>query len=174
MSSNKSRIRFIAPILAGGLLVAVVSFVVAYSLRSDSSASLANTSESASSSSTLGSKENPHTVALTKDQTKPVDLLINVGDYVQFNSKDGSEHQIIEGKPTEDHGHDAYADAVHGHEHGESRSMLDSGVFAADEGYLVQFSNVGKYNFHDNYNHDYAITVIVYDKSKKLEDIKIE
>ncbi len=162
--------RLIAAVVIGGLIAAVASFGVIYGLRSNST--IFGTVEQVTSA--LGSKQNPHEVALTGDSTKPVDILINVGDYVQFNSKDGKEHQIIQGKPTVDHGHEELADAIHGEDHGTTFSPLDSGVIEADEGYLVQFNSVGKYDFHDNYNHDYAITVIVYDKDKKLEDTKVE
>ncbi|MES2876676.1 MAG: hypothetical protein V4678_04380 [Patescibacteria group bacterium] len=175
MSSNKDTLKKLGPIVAGGVLVAIISFAAVIAIRSGNEESaVSNTTSNVTDDSTLGSKENPHQVSLTKDQTKPVDLLINVGDYVQFNSKDGSEHQIIQGKPTADHGHDEYADAVHGEEHGATDSPLDSGIIKADEGYLVQFKEIGKLEFHDNYNHDYAITVIVYDKDKKIEDTKIQ
>ena len=164
----------LGPIVAGGVIVAIISFGAVFAIRSDNGQVASNTTTSRTANQVFGSKENPHQVSLTKDQTEPVDLLINVGDYVQFNSKDGSEHQIIQGKPTADHGHDEYADAVHGEAHGDSVSPLDSGVIKADEGYLVQFKDIGKLEFHDNFNHDYAITVIVYDKDKKLEDTKIQ
>jgi plastocyanin len=173
MSSNKERIKKFGPFVAGGLLIAMISFGAAYAIRSTTEGPLAST-PSTTQQPTLGTKQNPYQVSLTKDGEEPIDLLINVGDYVQFNSKDGGEHQVIQGKPTADHGHDEYADAIHGEEHGKTDSPLDSGVIKADEGYLLQFKNVGKYEFHDNYNHHYAITVIVYDKDKKLEDTKVE
>lgn len=175
MSSNKETFRKFVPFVAGGLLVAIISFASVYAVRSGVEQPVnSNVASATVDKPALGSKENPHLVSLTKDQTQPVDLLINVGDYVQFNSKDGSEHQLIQGKPTADHGHDEYADAVHGEAHGATDSPLDSGIIKADEGYLLQLNRVGKYDFHDNYNHNYAITVIVYDKNKKLEDTKIE
>lgn len=175
MSSSKETFKKFGPFVAGGLLVAMLSFASVYAFSNTNEQPVAsNATSTRTSEPVLGSKENPHMVSLTKDQTEPVDLLINVGDYVQFNSKDGGEHQLIQGKPTADHGHDEYANAVHGEEHGATNSPLDSGIIKADEGYLLQLKNVGKYEFHDNYNHDYAITVIVYDKDKKLEDTKIE
>ena len=178
MSSNKNTFKKVLPVVISGLVIAIISFAGVYALTRNNNEAVASTTQlkvtGSNSDSTLGTKENPHTVSLTKDETEPVDLLINVGDYVQFNSKDGGEHQIIQGKPTADHGHDEYADAVHGEEHGKTDSPLDSGVFKADEGYLIQFKDIGKFEFHDNFNHDYAITVIVYDKDKKLEDTKIE
>lgn len=175
MSSNKETFRKFSPFVAGGILVAVISFGSIYAVRSGAEQPVnSNVATLTADKPVLGSKENPYLVSLTKDQTEPVDLLINLGDYVQFNSKDGSEHQLIQGKPTADHGHDEYADAVHGEAHGATDSPLDSGIIKADEGYLLQLNKVGKYDFHDNYNHNYAITVIVYDKNKKLEDTKIE
>ncbi len=174
MSSNKETFKKFGPFVAGGLLIAILSFGAAFAIRSNAEESVATTASTVTEDSTLGTKENPHVVSLTKDQSKPVDLLINVGDYVQFNSKDGGEHQIIQGKPTADHGHDEYADAVHGEEHGKTDSPLDSGVIKSDEGYLLQFNNIGKFEFHDNYNHDSEITVIVYDKNKKAEDTVIK
>lgn len=175
MSSNKSIIKRLAPLLAGGIFVAVIGFVAVYSARSGSDEPVASTATTAGShDADAGSKARPHQVSLTKSQEEPIDLLIDAGDYVQFNSGDGGEHQVIQGKPTADHGHDEYADAVHGEAHGAADSPLDSGIIKADEGYLVQFNQVGKFDFHDNYNHHYAVTVIVYDKSKKLEDTKIE
>lgn len=159
-------------VLVGGLVAGGIGYAVAYNARTESDNSNSNVVQT--QESTLGSKQNPHKVELTRDAKEPVDLLINAGDYVQFNSSDGKEHQVIQGKPTLDHGHDALSDATHGKEHGTSDKPLDSGVIKADEGYVVQFKNIGKYEFHDNFNHDYAVTVIVYDKDKKLEDTKIQ
>lgn len=93
-----------------------------------------------------------HSVAIKKSNDQPIDLLIKSGEYVQFNSADGGEHQIVQGD-----GHNTT--------HGEG--ALDSGVFKGDEGYRLQFSKIGKYEFHDNYDHDYTITVIVYDPNNK-------
>ena len=175
MSSNKSTFRHLIPFVAAGIFVAVASFVMVFAARSGDDSVRANAAlANERSKAAVGSKQNPHQVSLTKSQEAPIDLLIDVGDYVQFNSKDGGEHQIIQGKPTADHGHDEYADAVHGEAHGTAVSPLDSGIFEADEGYLVQFNDVGKFDFHDNFNHHYAITVIVYDKDRKIEDTKIE
>lgn len=175
LSNNKEAFKKFSPFVAAGLVAAMISFASVYAVQtSGNQAASNNVATQADDRSKLGSKENPHLVSLTKDQTEPVDLLIDVGDYVQFNSSDGSVHQLIQGKPTADHGHDEYADAVHGEAHGATDSPLDSGIIKADEGYLLQLNKVGKYDFHDNYNHNYAITVIVYDKDKKLEDTKIE
>ncbi|MGI9027830.1 MAG: cupredoxin domain-containing protein [Candidatus Saccharimonadales bacterium] len=101
-----------------------------------------------------------YSVDLRKENKDPIDLLIKKGEFVQFNSKDGQQHQIVKG----------------GHSSGEhgGGGMVDSGVFDADEGYQIQFNEVGKFDFHDNLDRDYTITVIVYDPTKSLEDIKIK
>lgn len=98
-------------------------------------------------------------VQLRKENKDPIDLLIKKGESVQFNSKDGGQHQIVQG---------GHGNTTHG------TSSLDSGVFNNDEGYLLEFKETGKYDFHDNYDHDYTITVIVYDPDKKPEETKIQ
>lgn len=93
-----------------------------------------------------------NTVALKKSNNQPIDLLIKAGEYVQFNSADGEQHQVVQGHNS---------NTTHG------ENMLDSGVFDGDEGYKIQFTKIGKYEFHDNNDHDYTITVIVYDPNNK-------
>ena len=173
-SQRNNHMPKLTPLVIGVVAAALIGFGAIYALRSGNNNSVTANAQLTTSNSTIGTKQNPHLVALTKDQKAPIDLLVDVGDYVQFNSKDGGEHQIIQGKQSVEHGHDALSDATNGEEHGTSASPLDSGIIKADEGYLVQFKNVGKYEFHDNYNHHYAVTVIVYDKGKKIEDTKIE
>ena len=97
-----------------------------------------------------------HEVALKKENKDPIDILIKKGEYVQFNSKDGGQHQVVQGNNN---------NTTH------SNGSLDSGVFNGDEGYLLQFNEQGKFEFHDNYDHDYTMTIIVYDpdKESKLE-----
>lgn len=87
-------------------------------------------------------------VALRSENKDPIDLLIKKGEYVQFNSKDGGQHQIVQGR----HGNTEHA-----------KQALDSKVFNGDEGYLIEFKATGKYEFHDNYDHDYTINILVYD-----------
>lgn len=101
-----------------------------------------------------------HNVDLRKDNNQPIDLLVNTGEYVQFNSKDGGKHQIVAGGHT-------------GGDHG-GHGQVDSGVFNDDQGYLLQFKEIGKFDFHDNLDRDYTITVIVYDPSKSAEDSKLK
>lgn len=101
-----------------------------------------------------------HTVDIKKENNQPIDLLIKKGEFVQFNSKDGGEHQIVQGE---------HSSELHG-----GNGLIDSGVFKGDEGYLLEFKEIGKFNFHDNLDRDYSITVIVYDPSQSPEDTKIK
>lgn len=141
------------------VLVTGITFAITSSVASDSEKT------SAVTPSLLGTKDKPYEVALTKDNKGPVDLVIKTGEYVQFNSKDGKEHQIVRGVATEEHGATST-----GHE----SSKISSGVIKSDEGYLLQFNEVGKFEFHDNYNHHYTITIIVYDPNQSAEDTKLE
>lgn len=143
--------------LAGFLVFAGLGFGISYKLSSTTEV------PTSGSAATEGSKDNPHQLALSKADKDPVDLLIKKGDYVQFNSKDGSQHQIIQGASTMA-------------EHGPTEhvpSPLDSGVFNGDEGYLLQFKEIGKYEFHDNYDHDHTITIVVYEPGSRPADIKL-
>lgn len=92
-----------------------------------------------------------HQVALKDGAAFPNEVIIELGDQVQFNSSDGRTHNISSGK-----GND------YGEEHGHVASGADSGEFGADEGYLVSFSEPGTYYFHDHYDADAFITVLVY------------
>jgi plastocyanin len=103
-------------------------------------------------SASAGSK-NVHMVSLLKDKADPDIVLIKVGDYVQFNSKDGKNHDLEQG-----HG-EAYGDV---HQHIDSAA--GSGNFKADEAYKVQFKKVGIFEFHDHYNPKIHITVVANNK----------
>lgn len=96
---------------------------------------------------------NTHIVSLLKDKADPEIVLANVGDYVQFNAKDGKEHNLSQGS----------GNAV-SENHAHNEIGLESGVFKADEGYKIQFKKVGIYSFHDHNNPDMYIRVIVDDK----------
>ncbi len=104
-----------------------------------------------------------HYVDLTATNTDPIDLLIKKDEYVQFNSKDGNKHQIVQ------------TGLTHTAEHSSaSNSLADSGVFKNDEGYLLQFKDIGKFEFQDKPNSTYTITVIVYDPTKSVDDVKLK
>ncbi|MBA3723598.1 MAG: hypothetical protein H0W89_01745 [Candidatus Levybacteria bacterium] len=95
-------------------------------------------------------------VALKNDKAIPDAVAIKVGEYVQFNSKDGKSHEIASGTG------DGY-----GNDHGHDQSGVDSGVFDADEAYKVQFKKTGTYEFHDNKNPKIFVTVVVYKPDTK-------
>lgn len=91
-------------------------------------------------------------VNLYSDHADPNAIDIKVGEYVQFDSKDGKNHVVAQGKGN-DYGND--------HEH--SADGLESPEFGPDEGYKVNFKKTGTYFFHDHENPNDFITVIVYD-----------
>lgn len=98
-----------------------------------------------------------HYVGLHADHAEPKEILVKVGDLVQFDSKDGKTHNIASGK-----GND-YGKA---HEH-MGVVGIESGEFGADEGYRVQFKEVGSFFFHDHLSPNITVSVIVYDSTKK-------
>ncbi len=95
-----------------------------------------------------------HHVALTEKGADPADLLIEVGEYVQFDSKDGRIHDIASGAGD---GYDEH--------HDHTATGLESGDFKPDEGYLVQFKKIGSYYFHDHLHPTLTISVAVYQPS---------
>lgn len=104
-------------------------------------------------------------VSITKDGMKPDSLSVKVGEYVQFNSADGQQHNFGLGAGEDDTDHQAHAAA---HEH---IGDFTSGDFNADEAWRVQFKTVGTYKFHDHYNPKLNILVVVYDPAgtKKIQ-----
>ncbi len=151
-----SKQKFFLPLLTF-IIIGSLAFGVLYTVSKD-------TQKPASSESAQGTKQNPYQVSLKKENKEPVDLLIKKGEYVQFNSSDGEDHQIIQGASTNE-------------EHGPTEhvpSPLDSGLIKSDEGYLLQFKETGKYDFHDNYDHDYTISVLVYDPAVKSSAPEIQ
>ena len=93
-------------------------------------------------------------VSLSKDKAVPNELAIKLIDKVQFNSKDGKFHNIAQGR-----GND-YGQA---HEHFEGTgTSIESGRFGADEGYIITFHKTGTYFFHDDYDPNIFITILVY------------
>ncbi|MES2437063.1 MAG: hypothetical protein V4519_03545 [Patescibacteria group bacterium] len=104
-----------------------------------------------------------HYVDLTDDKAVPAELLIKIGEYVQFDSKDGKTHNISSGKGNDygnTHEHTATSSKMSG-------DQIESGPFGADEGFKVFFARTGTYYFHDHMDADITITVAVYDPSKK-------
>lgn len=97
-----------------------------------------------------------HQISLYEDRADPNELIIKLGDKVQFNSTDGQNHNISRGKGN-DYGH------VHEHAPGAS-STTESGSFGVGEGYLVSFTQIGTYYFHDHFDPDAFITILVYEE----------
>jgi plastocyanin len=94
-----------------------------------------------------------HMVSLLRDKADPEIILVKVGDYVQFNARDGKEHNLSQGSGN------ATSD-----NHAHEETGLESGVFKSDEAYKIQFKKVGIYSFHDHNNPDTYIRVIVDDR----------
>lgn len=92
-----------------------------------------------------------YTVSLFIDHAQPQELMLKVGEFVQFNSKDGKYHNISSGK-----GND------YGKDHDHVGEAFVSGVFGPDEGYLLQFKKAGIFYFHDDLNPKLFVTVVVY------------
>lgn len=94
-------------------------------------------------------------VALTKDGIQPDTLAVKVGQYVQFNTADGEQHNLgIGGGEDGDH-------VAHEAEH-EHVGDFTSGDFGANEAWRVQFKEAGTYKFHDHYHPKLNILIVVY------------
>ena len=98
-----------------------------------------------------------HHINLESGKANPADVLIKIGDYVEFDSKDGKTHDIASGKGNDYGKH---------HDH-TATDGIESGPFAPDEGFKVQFKQIGLFFFHDHLNPNIAISVAVYDPAKK-------
>ena len=98
-----------------------------------------------------------HSVALTMSGIQPSAIAITKGDYVEFDTKDGRTHEIGQGKG-DDAVHQDAGQYVHDHLIGGKQS----GNFGPGEGYKVQFSQTGTYDFHDHLHPELSLTVVVY------------
>ena len=67
---------------------------------------------------------------------------------LQFNTKDGKKHRIAIGQGGTEHEH---------------ISATNSGDFGAGEAWRVRFDKVGTYFFHDHYNPNVNVLVVVYE-----------
>jgi plastocyanin len=90
-------------------------------------------------------------VDLKEDQASPDAISVPVGTQVQFNARDDRTRNLGLGKG----GHAHHSD----HEH---IGDFTSGDFGAGEAWKVEFKEVGVYEFHDHYQPDVRITVVVY------------
>ncbi len=133
------------------VLVMVLSFGAVYSLTSKNNKSQiveAQTAKDPSCSDTC--------VDLYQGKASPNTLAVAVGSYVQFNSKDGKTHDLSLGGGGSEHEH---------------TGKFQSGEFKADEAWRVQFKEEGTFTFHDHYNPEVNIVVVVYTPGK---DYKVE
>jgi plastocyanin len=93
-------------------------------------------------------------IDITSDGIKPGEVAIEAGRYVQFNTKDGKTHNLSLGKGGEAHDH---------------TGPLHSGDFKKDEAWRVQFKEEGSYYFHDHYNPELSVLVVVYKTGKEYK-----
>lgn len=91
-----------------------------------------------------------HEISLLSDKAVPDVLSIKLGELVQFNSKDGRDHNMAQGEGDE---------FEKSHSHNEQ--AIESGRFGPDEGYRLELKKVGVYHFHDHYNPAVYSTIIV-------------
>lgn len=91
-------------------------------------------------------------VDLNKSLTEPETIAIKTGQTVMFNSIDGRTHNMSLGEGGDDHNH---------------YGPFSSGDFGTGEAWKVSFSEPGTFFFHDHYNPDINILVVVYDNSEQ-------
>ena len=130
-------------ILIGIMVVATLtSFGVIYTVTGNKSSSLV--------------KEdcNGTCVSLFKDKASPDAIAVAKGSYVQFNSKDGNTHDLSLGGGGSEHEH---------------KGNFQSGDFKGDEGWRVQFNDEGTFTFHDHYNPQVNVVVVVYTPGKQYK-----
>lgn len=100
-------------------------------------------------------------VNIEHDQINPNELAVKVGEFVQFNSKDGRVHNLALGNGTGHHGDSGHEDDPVNNSH-EHLGSLQSGEFGADEAWRVQFTDPGTFIIHDHNNPELSILVVVY------------
>lgn len=88
-------------------------------------------------------------IALLPDRAEPNILIVTVGEFVDFASRDNRSHNLIIEK-------NAHEDGNHDHR------QQESGAFGADEAYRVEFNQPGTWKFSDKSNPNVAATVIAY------------
>ena len=99
---------------------------------------------------------------LTRQGADPSIIAITKGDYVEFDVKDGKQHQISQGSG-DDEAHQQAHNDIHEHLVGGKQS----GVFGPSQGYRVQFHQTGTFSFHDHFNPKLSLTVVVYESHNK-------
>lgn len=129
------------------ILILMVSFGSMYAYGSQ---------KSKSANRQASSCEAANCVSLNKEAASPETLTVKTDDFVQFNSTDGKKHNIS---------------LVHSGAQHDDESHYDSGDFAGDEAWKVQFKKDGAYSFQDKYNEKINVSVVVYTPGK---DYKVE
>ncbi len=93
-------------------------------------------------------------VSLLEKEASPSTITVTPGTYVQFNSADGKAHSLSLGGGGGEHEHNG---------------SFSSGTFEADEAWRVQFKEEGSYTFHDHYNPNINVLVVVYTPGKSYK-----
>lgn len=125
------------------LLAGLLSFAGSYVLATRSNKATSEQNETLS-------------VDIYKDAAVPETVTLNTGQSVQFNSADGETYSLSLGEGGDDHQH---------------TGPFNSGDFGEGEAWLATFDTAGTYFFHDHYNPEINILVVVYnqDSMKVLE-----
>lgn len=149
MFNQKSRY-----IIVTALIFGIVGFAGAFAVASNKKSSHNSGSNNHSHSS---SSEHSKTadkvktadifVDLEEDRAAPDSLTVPVGKTVQFNTKDGKEHNLSLGSGGEEHEHSG---------------PFHSGAFGKDEAWRATFTEVGTYQFHDHNNPKINVLIVVY------------
>lgn len=117
-------------------------------------------------------------VDLFADRAEPSTVSVEKGEYVQFNGKDETIHNIGRGSGAGVN-HEAYKASESDHEHTEEDTSVshdhaesdahehlageESGSFGEGQFYRVQLDKVGTFTFHDHLNPEISIVVQVYE-----------
>lgn len=91
-------------------------------------------------------------IDLESGRANPDTITVPLGKTVQFNSKDGKEHNISVGGGGEEHEH---------------TGSFHSGVFGKNEAWRATFNKPGTYIFHDHNNPHINILIVVYQPSSR-------
>lgn len=138
-----TRRNFVVGFLA--IILAVGGFIIASNFSGA-------THQSARTSAIMDNEGNAITnVTLKDNKATPDTVTVLAGNTVQFNSADNKKHNMAEGEGNA-------AGHVHNHE-----GSYQSRDFGANEAWRVRFKKAGNYFFHDHYNPDLNVLVVVYE-----------
>ena len=116
------------------IAIGLASFAVVYSITPQT-----QTKQAAQYSLTM--------INLLANKASPDQAVVKVGQTIQFNSRDGKNHNLSLGE---------------GHDHDHSAGTYQSGLFKADEAWKVTFKEPGTFTFHDEENPNISIIVVAY------------